>query len=155
MTQARRPKTRSGNAGFSLSELLVAVSVLGALATVALPTAWTLLPAANARGGAQEIQAVLNQARMIAIQTRQNICAQAVTGGFKLLQGTCVGTAWVGQDTNGAGVIAVSSGVVWSGASPVFTPFGTASTAGVLTVSHASGSTLTVTVQPSGQVTIP
>ena len=155
MRQPGRPKNRRGSGGFSLSELLVTVSVLGALATVALPTAWTLLPAANARGGAREIQAVLNQARMIAIQTRQNICVQSVTGGFKLLQGTCAGPAWLGQDTNGSGVIAVSSDVAWSGASPVFTPFGTASAAGVFTVSHASGSTLTVTVQPSGQVTIP
>lgn len=155
MTQDRTAKNRRGSAGFSISELIVAVSILGALATVALPTAWTLLPAANARGGAREIQAVLNQARMVAIQTRQNICVQAVTGGFKLLQGTCVGAAWLGQDTNGSGVIAVSSDVVWSGASPIFTPFGTASTGGVLTVAHAAGSTLTVTVQPSGQVTIP
>jgi len=155
MTQARRWKDRSGSAGFSISELLVSLSVLGAIATVALATAWTLLPAATARGGAREIQAVLNQARMVAIQTRQNICVQAVTGGFQLLQGTCAGGAWLGQDTNASGVIALSNDVVFSGASPVFTPFGTASTSSVLTVYHASGSSLTVTVQPSGQVTIP
>lgn len=131
------------------------MSVLGVLATVALPTAWTLLPSATARGGAREIQAVLNQARMVAIQTRQNICVRSVTGGFRLLQGTCAGAAWIGQDMNETGMIALSNDVVWSGASPVFTAFGTASTTGVLTVHHASGSTLTVTVQPSGQVTIP
>ena len=39
---------RIASAGFSLSELLVCLSVLGALATVALPTAWTYLPAAAA-----------------------------------------------------------------------------------------------------------
>jgi prepilin-type N-terminal cleavage/methylation domain-containing protein len=155
MTPAKKRKSRSGSAGFSLSELLVGVSVLGALATVALPTAWTLLPAATARGGAREIQGVLNQARMLAIQTRQNICVQPVTGGFQLLQGTCAGAAWLGQGANDAGVVTLSNDVVLSGASPVFTPFGTASTSGALTVYHASGSSLTVTVQPSGQVTIP
>ena len=131
------------------------MSVLGALATVAVPTAWTLLPAATARGGAREIQDVLNQARMLAIQTRQNICVQPVTGGLQLLQGTCAGTAWIGQGTSGSGVVSLSNNVALSGASPVFTPFGTASTSGALTVYHAGGSSLTVTVQPSGQVTIP
>ena len=41
---------RIHSAGISLSELLVCLSVLGAMATVALPTAWTYLPAAAATG---------------------------------------------------------------------------------------------------------
>jgi len=155
MARPRSWKKGSGSAGFSLSELLVGVSVLGVLATVALPTVWTLLPAATARGGAREIQNVLNQARMLAIQTRQNICVQPVTGGFRLLQGTCAGAAWIGQGTNGSGVVALSNDVALSGVTPVFTPFGTASTSGALSVYHAGDSSLTVTVQPSGQVTIP
>jgi hypothetical protein len=52
-------------------------------------------------------------------------------------------------------VIALSNDVSFSGPAPVFTAFGTASTSGVVTVSHGSGNSLTVTVQPSGQVTIP
>lgn len=145
---------RIDSAGISLSELLVCLSVLGAMATVAVPTAWTYLPAAAAQGGAREIRAILSQARMVAITTRQNICVQAVAGGFQLLQGTCAGAAWVGPDTNAAGVIALSNNVNLGGPAPVFTAFGTASTSGVVTVSHGSNS-LTVTVQPSGQVTIP
>jgi prepilin-type N-terminal cleavage/methylation domain-containing protein len=155
MAQDRKSKNPRGDAGFSLSELLVGLSVLGVLATLSVPTAWTLIPSATARGGAREIQALLNQARMISIQTRQNICVQPVAGGVQLLQGTCAGAAWIGQDTNASGVIALSNDVTWSGVSPVFTPFGTASTSGVVTVYHASGNALTVTVQPSGQVTVP
>jgi prepilin-type N-terminal cleavage/methylation domain-containing protein len=143
------------SAGFSLSELLVCISILGAMSTIALPTAWTYLPAAAANGGAREIRAILNQARMVAITTRQNICVQTVAGGFQLLQGTCVGAAWVGPDTSATGVIALSNNVTFSGPAPVFTAFGTASTTGVVTVTHGSGTALTVTVQPSGQVTIP
>jgi prepilin-type N-terminal cleavage/methylation domain-containing protein len=149
----KRPH-RIRSAGFSLSELLVCLSVLGAMATVALPTAWTYLPAAAATGGAREIRAILSQARMVAITTRQNICVQAVGGGFQLLQGTCAGAPWVGSDTNAAGEIALSNDVSFSGPAPVFTAFGTASTSGVVTVYHG-GNSLTVTVQPSGQVTIP
>lgn len=146
---------RIASAGFSLSELLVCLSVLGAMATVALPTAWTYLPAAAAGGGAREIRAILSQARMVAITTRQSICVQAAAGGFQLLQGTCAGAPWVGPDTNASGVIALSSDVSFSGPAPVFTAFGTASTSGTVTVYHGSSNSLTVTVQPSGQVTIP
>ena len=155
MPLALKAKPPHADAGFSLPEMLVGISVLGVLATVALPTAWTLFPAASTRGAAREVQAALYQARMVAIQTRQNICLQAVPGGVQLLQGSCAGAAWIGQDTNSAGVIAVPNDVSLTGASPVFTPFGTASTASVLTITHSSGASLTVTVQPSGQVTIP
>ena len=146
---------RIGSTGFSISELLVTLSVLSAMATIALPTAWTYLPAAAASGGAREIRAILSQARMVAITTRQNICVQTVAGGFQLLQGTCVGAAWIGPDTSATGVIPLSNDVTFSGPAPVFTAFGTASTSGIVTVSHGSGTSVTVTVQPSGQVTIP
>lgn len=146
---------RIASAGFSLSELLVCLSVLGAMATVALPTAWTYLPAATVSGGAREIRAILSQARMVAITTRQSICVRAAAGGFQLLQGSCGGAPWVGPDTNVSGVIALSNDVNFTGPAPVFTAFGTASTSGTVTVYRGGGNPLTVTVQPSGQVTIP
>ena len=155
MAQGRTRRRHLGSAGFSLPELLTGISALGILATIALPTAWTMLPASTAHGGAREIQAAFNQARMISIQIRQNVCVQAAEGGLKLRQGSCTGTPWVGQNTSDAGVITLSNAVVPSGAWPVFTPFGTASTSGVLTVYHASGNSVTVTVKPSGQVTVP
>jgi len=155
MSYTTERQHRIGSAGFSLSELLVCLSVLGAMASVALPTAWTYLPAAAARGGAREIRAILSQARMVAITTRQNICVRAAAGGFQLLQGTCTGAPWVGPDTNASGVIGLSNDVSVSGPAPVFTAFGTASTSGSVTVFHGSGNSVTVTVQPSGQVTIP
>ena len=76
-------------------------------------------------------------------------------GGFRLLQGTCAGAAWVGPDTSATGLIALSNNVTLSGPAPVFTAYGTASTSSVVTVSHSGGTSVTVTVQPSGQVTIP
>jgi Tfp pilus assembly protein FimT len=155
MGHATKRLNRFGSTGFSISELLVCISVLGAMATIALPTAWTYLPAAAASGGAREIRAILSQARMVAITTRQNICVQTVAGGFQLLQGSCAGAAWIGPDTSATGVIALSNDVTFSGPAPVFTAFGTASTSGVVTVSHGAGTSVTVTVQPSGQVTIP
>ena len=154
MTPTRKRPHRIGSAGFSISELLVVISILGAMSTIAVPTAWTYLPAAAARGGAREIRAIMSQARMVAITTRQNICVQTVGGGFRLLQGTCAGAAWVGPDTSATGLIALSNNVTLSGPAPVFTAYGTASTSSVVTVSHGGGTSVTVTVQPSGQVTI-
>jgi len=112
------------------------------------------LPAAQARSGAREIQAVLMQARMVAISTRQAICARPVAGGYQYLQGNCGGAPWMGPSMNASGVAPVSSNVVASGVAPIFTPFGTASVPSVVSVSYGA-QTLTVTVQPSGQVTIP
>jgi prepilin-type N-terminal cleavage/methylation domain-containing protein len=155
MTQTIEHPHQIGSTGFSLSELLVCLSVIGAMATIAVPTAWTYLPAAAVTGGAREIRAVLSQARMVAITTRQNICVQTVAGGFRLLQGTCAGAAWIGPDTSATGLIALSNDISFTGPAPVFTAFGTASTSGVVTVTKGSGNALTVTVQPSGQVTIP
>ena len=76
------------------------------------------LPAAQARSGAREIQAVLMQARMVAISTRQSICAQPVAGGYQYLQGNCGGAPWMGPSMNASGVAPVSSNVVASGVIP-------------------------------------
>jgi prepilin-type N-terminal cleavage/methylation domain-containing protein len=154
MHAPRRSRKYRWAAGFSLPELVAGAGIIGVLATVALPMGLTYLPAAQARSGAREIQAALMQARMVAISTRQAICAQAVTGGYQYLQGTCAGLPWVGSSTNTSGVAPVSTDIVVSGVAPVFTQFGTASVPTVLSVSHGT-QTLTVTVQPSGQVTIP
>jgi Tfp pilus assembly protein FimT len=137
-----------------MPELVASAGLIGVLATVALPMGLSYLPAAQTRSGAREIQAVLMQARMVAISTRQLICAQPVAGGYQYLQGGCGGVAWVGPGTNASGVAMVSSDVIASGPAPVFTPFGTASVPSVISVSRGA-QTLTVTVPPSGQVTIP
>lgn len=154
MGAPRRSRRYRWTSGFSLPELMVGAGLIGILATVALPMGLSYLPAAQARSGAREIQGALMQARMVAISTRQTICAQVVTGGYQYLQGGCAGLPWTGPGTNASSVAPVSSDVVVSGVAPVFTLFGTASVPTVLTVSSGA-QVLTVTVQPSGQVTIP
>ena len=154
MSTPRPRRNHCWTAGFSLPELVASAGLIGVLATVALPMGLNYLPAAQARSGAREIQAILMQARMVAISTRQVICARSVAGGYQYLQGGCGGVPWVGSSTNASGVAAVSNNVIASGVSPLFTPFGTASVPSVVSVSYGA-QILTVTVQPSGQVTIP
>jgi prepilin-type N-terminal cleavage/methylation domain-containing protein len=153
-TGRHRAPRGAGRAGFSLPELLVTCSIIAIMAGLTVPWIATASRAYKISRGAREIQAALNQARSLAITTRQNICFQSVSGGYRYRQGTCGGTAWVGLDTSSNGTFTPSSGATLSGGSPIFTPFGTASTTAVITVS-ASGKSTTVTVLPSGRVTIP
>ena len=141
--------------GFSVAELLVVVATIAILASAALPWWLTYLPAATVTAVAREIQGNLNLARQLALSTRQNICVQVVPGGYRFLQGGCGGAVWTGLNTDGSGTFRPSSTVALAGGSPVFTPFGNASQTAILTVTTPSGRTLTVTVLPSGRVTIP
>jgi len=150
-----RIRSRRRERGFTLVELVAAIAIIGILATLVVPFVVTASRALTTSRGAREIQAALLQARALAITSRQNICFQPVTGGFQFLQGTCAGTAWTGPTVNTSGIFTQDDNVTTSGGAAVFTPFGTASTTTTITVSVPGGTPTTVTVQPSGRVTIP
>lgn len=147
----------AGNArGFSLPELVTVLAVVAIMATLTAPWVLTSLPAFTVSRGARELQSALNQARMLAISTRQNICVQAGGGGYRFFQGGCTGAPWVGANTNSAGTFRLSNNVAVAGPSPIFTPFGTATQTGSLAVTgYGAGNSTTVTVWPSGRATIP
>jgi len=151
----RASRSLRGEEGFNLVELVAVCAITAIIFGLTVPWMLTAIRAYNATRGAREIRAALNQARAVAITTRQSICFTSVTGGYAFKQGSCAGTAWVGPDTNASGIFTPASAVTLSGGSPVFTQFGTASTTGVITVTSATGTSQTVTVQPSGRVTIP
>jgi Tfp pilus assembly protein FimT len=144
----------AATAGYSMTQLLVVIAVIGIMA---LAAPWVLATSRSftVSRGAREIQAALNQARTVAITTRQNICFQALGGGYALRQGSCVGPAWTGLDTTAAGIFRPSESVTLTGGAALFTPFGTASQTTVITVRAPGAAGLTVTVLPSGRVTIP
>lgn len=146
--------------GFSVAELLVVVAVVAILALIVIPLWVTYLPAATLSGAARQVQAGLNQARLLAISTRQNICVQLVPGGYQFRQNTCAGPVVLpptalGADSTGTFRPATSNTFTLAGPSAIFTPFATASQTAVLTITGPQARTLTVTVLPSGQVTIP
>lgn len=153
-----RRRSGCGQDGFSMIELLVVVAVLGIMALIALPWWQTYVPAATLTGAARQVQAGLNQARQLAIGTRQNICVQTVLpNGLRLLQNGCGGAAWTGPGTDGAGTLWVASnvGIANAGPNPIFTSFGNAIQTATFTLTGPQAQTITVTVQPSGRVTIP
>jgi type II secretion system protein H len=141
--------------GFTLVELIVTAAVLAIMATLAVPFILTASRTLTMSRGAREMQAALLQARAVAITSRQNICFQPVTGGYAYLQATCAGTPWTGPNTDAAGTFRPADNVTLAGGAAIFTPFGTASQTTVITVSVTGGSSTTVTVLPTGRVTIP
>lgn len=142
--------------GFGIVELLVLMATTAIIVTLTAPSMLGAVRAFTVNSGAREMRAVLNQARALAITTRQNICLQAVAGGYTFHQGTCAGPAWTtGPNVNGAGTFRPSGSVTLAGGNLIFTPFGTASQTTIITVSGLGGISTTVTVSPSGLVTIP
>jgi prepilin-type N-terminal cleavage/methylation domain-containing protein len=143
--------------GFTLVELILTAGVIAIMATLAVPFILTASRSLTVSRGAREIQAALLQGRAVAIATRQNICFQPVAGGYAYRKVTCAGTPWTGPNTDAAGVFRPADNVTLAnaGGPATFSPFGTASATTVITVSVTGGNNTTVTVQPSGRVTIP
>ncbi len=144
-----------GVGGFTLVELVLTAAVIAIMAALAIPFILAASRSLTMSRGAREIHSALLQARTVAIATRQNICFQPVTGGYAYRQGTCAGAAWTGPNTDATGTFRPADNVALSGGAAIFTAFGTASQTTVITVSVVGGNSTTVTVQPSGRVTIP
>lgn len=136
--------------GYSVTELLVVVGIIGILGTL-VPISMTYLRAATALEAARELQLALSQAKQLAVTTRTSICVQANGGGYRYLTGTCAGPLMAGT-----GTFRLSNGAtVTAGPDPIFTPFGTVTGTGPFTIATPGGTAATVTVAASGRITVP
>lgn len=152
----RRLAARSER-GYSLTELLVVISIIGIMALIAVPLVMTYIPGATVNYAAREVQGSLNRAKLLAVATRQSICVQVVAGGYRFVQVSCGGTVWTGPGTNGAGTFTMGGGltITNAGTSPVFNQFGMATTTGTFSISATGAAPVTVSVNTAGRVTIP
>jgi Tfp pilus assembly protein FimT len=145
--------------GIGLAELLVTLAVLGVTAAVAMPSLITYWRSATLSAGAQELQAVLNSARQLAIRQNTSVCVERTGAHVRFRVGGCGGAAWTGGGTDGNGWMRLANGVeiTNSTANVVFSFLGAANPAGTYTVRNPidAAQTLTVTVAASGRVTIP
>jgi prepilin-type N-terminal cleavage/methylation domain-containing protein len=150
---------RSRRSGFSLTELLMVLAVAGILIGVGVPMVLTYYHNAQSTTGAQQVRALLNQARQMAIDQKDFVCVQVPTPTQMAfyVNNTCTGTPWVGSITDGAGNITLQAGfTVSASTSPVFDYLGRALPAMTYTVINGTtGATLTVSVATSGRITIP
>jgi Tfp pilus assembly protein FimT len=133
--------------------------VIGVLFALMVPVFLTYYQASQLTTAAQQIRALLNQARELAIKQNGNACVTlaSATQMQYHLNITCTGTAWVGAGTDGVGNITLPQGVtVTASANPVFGYMGAALPAATYTVTHTTtAATLTVSVALSGRITIP
>ena len=145
--------------GYTLTELLVVLAVIGIMAFIAVPFLLTYTSGATIDYGARELRSGLNRAKLMAVTTRQAVCVQPTASGYRFFQNTtCTGTPWSGAGTDANGVFSLANNItvaLAAGSNPIFNQFGVAVQTGTLRVTGQTGSSMTVSVQASGRVTIP
>jgi prepilin-type N-terminal cleavage/methylation domain-containing protein len=144
------------DAGFSLTELIVVVGVIGIIMAASAPFFLSYLRTSALRTGAEEMVTVLNRARQLAIRDNSNMCVTNDGTRVQYHIATCGGTVWTGPGTDVVGFIRLANNItVASGQNVVFTYIGTATVAGTYTVTNPQDSrTMSVIVAPSGRVSI-
>jgi len=146
--------------GFTLVELLITISILLVLATLAMPSIVQHMRTAAIRAAATNAQAILNQARAEAIKKNCSIVAARTTGGFTFSHSGCNAPFANGVYTlpgmSAGGIYKTSEEVAISGpASVTFQPLGTALAAQTFTLTHTRhNTTMRVFVELSGRIRI-
>lgn len=156
----RRLFGAGGRAGFSAAELLVVIAVIGVLFTMTIPFFLSYYQAAAVKSASQQVVALLNQARGLAIAQNSTlgVCVHLPsTSQMQFVQDGCGGTAWIGPGTDGAGNINLPQDFTMGPATDVvFDYLGAALPAVTYSVTNAStGATLTVRIAISGRITSP
>ncbi len=154
---SRAPARRSSQAGYSLIELIITVGMILIVTTLAMPSFLSYYQSARVRAGAQTVSAYLNEGRQLAIKTNGPVCVTNTTSTMQFRTTNCSGALiTVAGLVNASGSVRLPDGISLSTVSPIFGQLGNASPGGTYTVTDtASGRTLTVTVAPSGRITIP
>ena len=156
----RRIYGARGCAGFSLVEIIVAIAVIGSLFAMTIPFFVRYYQAAAVKSSSQQVVALFNQGRALAIQqnSTQGVCVRLPSNTqMRFILDGCNGTVWVGVGTNAAGNINLPQGFTLSPPTDVvFDYLGAAQPAVTYTVTNASsGATLTVSIAVSGRVRSP
>ena len=159
MDRARRWLTE---AGFSLTELIVVVGVIGIIMGASAPFFLSFLRTSALRTGAEELVTVLHQARHLAIRENRSVSVCLTIDGTRVQYRipTCADTTvvWAGASTDAAGFIRFVNNITVTGGNAVFTYIGTAPPlAGTVTYTVTNpqdNRTLSVIVSPSGRVSI-
>jgi Tfp pilus assembly protein FimT len=139
-----------------MAELIVVVAVLGVIMAASAPFFLSYLRASAVQAGAEEMRTILNGARQLAIRDNINMCVTNDGTRVQYRIGTCGGAVWTGPGTDSTGFIRLANAItVASAQNVVFTYLGTATVSGAYTVTDPhDGRTMSVTVAPSGRVSI-
>jgi type IV fimbrial biogenesis protein FimT len=134
-------------AGFTMTEILVTMSVAGILMAIATPRFYALLPSIRVASAARQVATDLQLARMRAISQHVNQTVAFNTSTATYTFGTA-DTRNLSQLYPGTTITSVSAG------NPTFTTTGTAAAQTTITLSNG-GVTKQVLVATIGRVNIP
>ncbi|MGH7409618.1 MAG: pilus assembly FimT family protein [Candidatus Methylomirabilis sp.] len=156
----RRLSRARGRAGFGLAELMVVVAVIGSLFAMTLPFFLRYYQAAAVKSASEQVIALFNQGRNLAIQTNstQGVCVRLPSNTqMQFILNGCNGTVWVGVWTDANGNINLPQGFTLSPPTDVvFDYLGTALPAVTYTMTNPSGgTTLTISIAVSGRIRSP
>ncbi len=140
-------------------ELMLVLTIIGALGVLATPFFLTYYQAARLRVGAEEVAAFINLGRQLAIRQNSATCVHIGSAAVQYYVGdaacACTGAAWVGPGTDSAGNAKLPDGIHLSGTDFAFSYLGAATPASTITVTNSqSSATVHVTVAASGRVSI-
>jgi prepilin-type N-terminal cleavage/methylation domain-containing protein len=159
--------------GFTLVELVIVIGIIVILTAAGLPTFLAHWRTSTLKGGAQQLVAVLNQGRQVAIKENETVCIKADVANpaygtrIRFLRGTCSATStcavtldvppciWTGAGTDTEGYLSLENRIEARppAADVAFSPLGAAG-AGTFTVRTMddTAATATITVAASGRI---
>jgi len=151
--------------GFTMTELLVVVAILGIIMAVSAPAIWTYFRAAAMRAGAEELITALNSARELAIRSNTTVCVTNDNVRLRYRLGNCnTGTIWTGPGTDALGWISLANNLTVNSNPPnlcynylgagVPIPANCFSAAIFTVTNPAGGQTMTVQVATTGRARI-
>jgi Tfp pilus assembly protein FimT len=157
MVAMTRPFRRQ--AGFSRVELFITVGMISIVSSFAIPQVFNYYRTAKVRAAAQNVSAILNQGRQLAIKSNLTTVATCITTTtITFRQTTCGGATKPVVGLTGAGnSIRLPEGInLTTTGTATFTNLGAAAPGAVYTVTDpVSTRTMTVSVAASGRITIP
>src|SRR5947209_15712256 len=119
MVRLRVADVRGREAGFSLSELIVVIAMIGVLAALGMPQFMSYWRTSATAAAASELATVVSRARQLAIAGNQNYCAEVSGTSVRYRQGsnpTCTaGNIWTGTGTDNNGLVSISNNMSVSG----------------------------------------
>ncbi len=145
-------------AGFSLSELVMFIAVVGVLFVMTVPFFLSYYQAAAARADVQQVMTLFNQARELAIRQNNTVCVTLPNNAqMVILQGSCAGVAWTGAGTDVAGNINLPQGFTIAPLNnATFNYLGAAGAATTYTMTNSTtGALTTISIALTGRVTSP
>lgn len=155
--------TRIGNcdvahhqAGFTLVEAIVVISIMGILAGLVYFSVTSILPGYRLNGAARAVRGDLFNAKMLSAKKNLEYRVVFIATGYDIQRGNSSSgsTAWtteLSRDFTDYSGVTVDTGATGN---PSFNPRGTADTGETITLSNSTGDTKTITVSLAGRIKI-